>query len=76
MSFLFTTPEILEAIPHAMSLQDAEDVLNSKGVRYGDMPGDQLAWVANNAKTPPNKKMAAQVILDARAAGIAQEPAK
>lgn len=51
-----------------MTLEEAENILNSKGVRYGDMPTDQLEWVANSDKTPERKKVAAKLILSLKRA--------
>ena len=61
-------PEAMpEAAPTTDELEVAMNILNSKGVRYGDMPSEQLEWVARNEKTPQVKKTAAALILAARA---------
>lgn len=39
------------------------EVTASDGVRYGDRETDKLVWVANNAKSPAEKKAAANTII-------------
>lgn len=55
-----------QAEPEPMTLKQAEDTLSSDGKRYGDRKTEELVQVANNPKTPAEKKLAAQLILKAR----------
>jgi len=58
-----------EMFPPAISPEEAEYInacemiSASSGARYGDQPTDKLAFVANNPKTAPDKKRAAEVII-------------
>jgi hypothetical protein len=50
-----------------MTYAQACEVAASNGEKYGERASDKLQWVVNNAKTPPDKKLAAQIILEHRA---------
>jgi hypothetical protein len=52
--------------PDELTLEQACELLNSAGVRYGDIDTEKLSFIANNAKTPPLKKRAAALIIDSR----------
>jgi hypothetical protein len=52
--------------PDELTLEQAVELLNSQGVRYGDIDTEKLSYIANNAKTPPLKKRAAALIIESR----------
>ena len=52
--------------PDELTLEQAVELTNSEGMKYGDIPTEKLAHIANNAKTPPLKKKAAELILQDR----------
>jgi len=54
--------------PDELTLEQATELVNSAGVKYGDIETEKLTYIANNAKTPPLKKRAAVLIIDARRA--------
>lgn len=45
---------------------DACAMMNSEGVLYGDIPSENLGFIARNPKTPPAKRRAAEIILAER----------
>jgi hypothetical protein len=62
-------PEEMPGVtPDELTLEQAVELVNSAGVKYGDIETDKLSYIANNAKTPPLKKRAAVLIIDARRA--------
>ena len=56
----------LPELPGVPTLEQACELLNSQGVRYGDIDTEKLSYIANNAKTPPLKKRAAALIIESR----------
>jgi hypothetical protein len=52
--------------PDELTLEQATELVNSAGVKYGDIETEKLTYIANNAKTPPLKKRAAELIIDSR----------
>jgi hypothetical protein len=75
------TGEIVEAEPAGITLEDAKNVTNREGVKYGDLPTDKLAYMYNEAKKKQNlteeqlfKVTAMKLLLDARASGELPEP--
>jgi len=49
-----------------LTLEQATELLNSAGVKYGDIDTEKLSFIANNPKTPALKKRAASLIIDSR----------
>jgi hypothetical protein len=60
--------EMPSVTPDELTLEQAAELVNSQGMRYGDIDTEKLSFIANNAKTPPLKKRAAALIIDARRA--------
>ena len=58
--------EMPSVTPDELTLEQAAELLNSQGVRYGDIDTEKLSFIANNEKTPPLKKRAAALILASR----------
>jgi hypothetical protein len=52
--------------PAELTLEQAKGLTNSKGDFYGDIDTETLTHIFNNAKTPPLKKRAAELILASR----------
>jgi len=52
--------------PDELTLEQACELLNSEGVKYGEIGTSKLSFIANNAKTPPLKKRAAALIIESR----------
>lgn len=73
--------EAVEVKQAGITLEDAKNVTNREGVKYGDLPTDKLAYMYNEAKKKQNlteeqlfKVTAMKLLLDARASGELPEP--
>lgn len=49
-----------------MTLEQAQTITNKEGVLYTALETDKLVYIANNAKAPADKRMAATMILSDR----------
>jgi hypothetical protein len=58
--------EMPSVTPDELTLEQARELVNSQGVKYGDIDTEKLSFIANNEKTPALKKRAAQLILNSR----------
>ena len=64
-----------------ITLEDAKNVTNREGVKYGDLPTDKLSYMYNEVKKKQNlteeqlfKVTAMKLLLDARSSGELPEP--